>query len=190
MIERFVLNALPPRPWKNGGGSTREIAAMPPGAGMADFVWRVSVAEIASDGPFSAFPGVDRQITLLSGPGVRLRGERVDHRLDRPLAPFAFSGDDLIEASLLGGPSRDLNVMTRRGAARADLRVVEGGGAIDACDALVLFVARGAFRVASIELAADEGAIAREGAAGLRAEALGPGGALLVIRILNETTKS
>ena len=59
-------------PWKNGGGHTTEIAAEPPGAGTASFVWRVSVADIAQDGPFSAFPGIDRTLVLLSGRGMRL----------------------------------------------------------------------------------------------------------------------
>ena len=59
-------------PWKNGGGHTTEIAAEPPGAGMASFAWRVSVADIAHDGPFSAFPGVDRTLVLLAGDGMRL----------------------------------------------------------------------------------------------------------------------
>ncbi len=188
-IERFALGALPPRPWKNGGGTTREIAAAPPGAGVADFDWRVSVAEIASDGPFSAFPGVDRQIVLLEGAGVRLRGARFDRCLDRPLEPFAFAGEEPVEASLLGGPSRDLNVMTRRGAARAELRVVAGRGDVPACDALVLLAVGGAFRAGAFELAAGEGLVARGGAPALAAEACGPGGALIVILIFDEIAK-
>ena len=67
------LAATPSVPWKNGGGSTRELACWPPGAGMDSFAWRVSVATIARPGPFSAFPGVDRQIMLLEGDGVRLQ---------------------------------------------------------------------------------------------------------------------
>ena len=61
-------------PWKNGGGLTHEIAVHPSGAGMAAFEWRVSVAEVAQDGPFSRFPGVDRTLVLLAGNGVRLEG--------------------------------------------------------------------------------------------------------------------
>lgn len=60
-------------PWKNGGGETREIAAFPPGAGFDDFDWRLSIATIAEDGAFSAFPGIDRTLILLSGNGVALR---------------------------------------------------------------------------------------------------------------------
>ena len=65
-MKQFLdLASTPPVPWKNGGGSTRELACWPPGAGMDSFAWRVSVATIARPGPFSAFPGVDRQIMLL-----------------------------------------------------------------------------------------------------------------------------
>ena len=71
-IHRFTREALTATPWKNGGGVTREIVCQPPGAGMDAFDWRVSIAHIASDGPFSAFAGVDRIITLLEGAGVRL----------------------------------------------------------------------------------------------------------------------
>ena len=122
-------------PWKNGGGVTREIVCQPQsagmGAGMGDFDWRVSIAHIASDGPFSAFPGVDRVITLLSGGGVHLQSDDglVDHRLDVPLAPFAFAGEAPIHARLLAGDCHDFNVMTRRSACSASLQVVRS-----ACD--------------------------------------------------------
>lgn len=117
-------------PWKNGGGVTREIVCQPPsagvGAGMGDFDWRVSIAHIASDGPFSAFPGVDRVITLLSGGGVHLQSDdgQVIHRLDVPLVPFAFAGETPIHARLLAGDCHDFNVMTRRAACRASLQVL------------------------------------------------------------------
>ncbi len=62
---RFDRATLPATPWKNGGGVTREIVCQPPGAGLAAFDWRVSIATIASDGPFSLFAGIDRVITLL-----------------------------------------------------------------------------------------------------------------------------
>ncbi len=67
-------------PWKNGGGHTTEIAAFPAGAGLASFVWRVSIADVLQDGPFSPFPGIDRTLVLLEGEGMRLSG---DGRADR-----------------------------------------------------------------------------------------------------------
>lgn len=115
-LQRFDLAAIAPMPWKNGGGATREIACWPPGAGMDGFGWRVSVARIDRSGPFSAFPGVDREIMLLRGDGVRLRGPGIDHRLDAPGRPFAFAGDAPLDCTLLGGASTDFNLMSRRGA--------------------------------------------------------------------------
>ena len=72
------------------------------------------MASIAASGPFSAFPGVDRTIVLLGGDGVWLEGEGVRHRLDVLHDPFAFSGDAALRCELLGNPSTDFNVMTRR----------------------------------------------------------------------------
>lgn len=43
-------------PWKNGGGVTVEIAIHPPGASVNAFDWRISMATVAQDGPFSSFP--------------------------------------------------------------------------------------------------------------------------------------
>ncbi|MEO8807401.1 MAG: HutD family protein [Burkholderiaceae bacterium] len=115
--ERFDLCSITPQPWKNGAGITREIAIGPKGAGASDFDWRFSLAEVERDAPFSAFPGVDRCIVLLRGAGMRLRsdGGELDHRLDRQLVPFHFSGDTPLSATLIDGPSSDFNVMTRRG---------------------------------------------------------------------------
>ncbi|APW36479.1 histidine utilization protein HutD [Rhodoferax koreense] len=127
MLHRFAIADLPATPWKNGGGTTREIVCQPPGAGMDGFDWRVSIATIAAAGPFSAFPGVDRVIMLLDGDGVRLHTPQgLDHRLDTPLVPFPFAGDMALDCDLLGGPSTDFNVMTRRGRLRADVQVLRG----------------------------------------------------------------
>jgi environmental stress-induced protein Ves len=149
-LHRFSRGRLRAAPWKNGGGATREIACWPPGSGLDDFDWRASIATIATSGPFSVFPGVERTIVLLDGPGVLLRaapdarggggdGERFEHRLDRRYEPLDFSGDLALDGTLLpvdpqvhggaGGDadalaSIDFNVMSRRGRCRADVRVV------------------------------------------------------------------
>jgi len=122
MIQRFDLAGIPASPWKNGGGETREIVCRPAGSGSENFAWRVSVARINSDGPFSLFPGVDRVITLLEGKGISLKSPDgdIDHILDRPLIPFAFPGEAAIRAEMLGGESLDFNVMTRRSVCAAE----------------------------------------------------------------------
>ncbi|MFE2108218.1 HutD family protein [Kitasatospora sp. NPDC059463] len=120
----------PATAWRNGGGVTREVAGFPEGAGLDDFGWRVSLADVATAGPFSAFPGVDRVITLVEGPGMALTVDGAEHVVDAPFRPFAFPGDAATDCRLLGGPLVDFNVMTRRGRAAAGLVLAERPGPV------------------------------------------------------------
>ena len=120
----FDLATTPSTPWKNGGGSTQELACWPPGADMNSFEWRVSLATVDRPGPFSVFPGIDRQIMLLSGDGLHLRSPGWEHRLEPRWQPFAFSGDDAVDGAMLGGTSKDFNLMLRRGAWTGRLQVL------------------------------------------------------------------
>jgi len=117
-------------PWKNGGGTTAEVAAFPAGSSFETFGWRVSMADVASDGPFSAFPGIDRTLILVEGDGIELDVEGVVYRLDPASPKLSFSGDDMTVGRLLSGPIRDLNVMTRRDRFRHRTRFVESGVAL------------------------------------------------------------
>lgn len=100
--------------WKNGAGETAQIAAFPANAGLDDFIWRISMATIASNADFSVFPGVDRTIVGLDGAGVKLSLPAGEHILAPGGAPFRFSGDVPSAATLLSGPVQDFNVMSRR----------------------------------------------------------------------------
>jgi uncharacterized protein len=104
-------------PWKNGGGATAEIAIHPPGATVAaGFDWRLSIATIGADGPFSAFPLLDRTIMLLAGNGMTLDFADGEHvTLDRPYRPYAFAGERTAGCRLIDGPCEDLNLMVARG---------------------------------------------------------------------------
>lgn len=103
-------------PWKNGGGETTEIAAFPDGAGLDAFDWRVSMARVATDGPFSLFPGIDRTLSLLEGEALTLSFEgRSSVVLAAATPPYAFPGDVAVSGLLTDGSVVDLNVMTRRG---------------------------------------------------------------------------
>jgi len=146
-LRRFRLADVPAQPWKNGGGRTREIASWPPGAGLDDFLWRISVARIETSGPFSVFAGVDRVITLLDGPGVVLRGgfPEGEHALTEPLAPFAFPGDVAVDCEMRGAASEDLNVMSRRGRVRARVSVLHGPAGLPPAGCGMLLAARGAW---------------------------------------------
>jgi len=110
-------------PWKNGLGVTEEVAAYPPGSDLASFGWRLSIAHVGADGPFSVFAGIDRTIALLDGDGLIL--DLPDHQrveLTPRSEPFAFSGDVEIASRNSGGKTIDLNIMTRRGQFRHAMR--------------------------------------------------------------------
>ncbi len=108
-------------PWKNGGGTTTEIwKAMSPASEM---LWRLSIADVASDGPFSEFPGIDRWIMVIDGNGMELTIEGIGpKRLDRHYEPLFFPGDARTRCRLLGGPIRDFNFMIRRNFGRGLLQ--------------------------------------------------------------------
>jgi environmental stress-induced protein Ves len=104
---------LSPVPWKNGGGSTIEIAIGPPDAGFEDFDWRVSLATIEKDGAFSLFPGVDRTLALVEGHGMTLDIDGDPILITDGDPVVAFDGSSQVNAKLSRGGSTDFNVMTR-----------------------------------------------------------------------------
>lgn len=106
--------------WRNEFGWTREIHRHPEGA--AEWQWRVSIAEIDHDAPFSAFPGCDRELVLLSGEGMRLvfdDGETAT--LNPPHDRLRFAGERPLHAELVDGPTHDFNLMWRRDSVQATL---------------------------------------------------------------------
>ncbi|MFD1883346.1 HutD family protein [Paracoccus pacificus] len=116
-------------PWKNGGGVTHEFATFPEGAGLADFGWRISMAEVAADGPFSAFPGIDRTLALMAGQGIALTVDGAETTVDAGHPMLSFDGGAASFGRLLDGPMLDLNIMTRRGHWLHALRLLETRGA-------------------------------------------------------------
>lgn len=142
-------------PWKNGGGVTREIAAAfvagdGAGAALDTFAWRVSVADVAQAGPFSRFEGVDRTLVLLDGAGMLLdetAPQAQTHALTQPLDVARFAGEAAIAARLVNGPTRDFNLMVRRGAARGTLDVWRTATSHRfAAQTVLLYCARGPVR--------------------------------------------
>ena len=188
--ERFDLRRITPQPWKNGAGLTREIAVGPRGAGAGDFDWRFSLAEVERDAPFSAFPGVARCIVLLRGAGMRLRsdGGELDHRLDQPLVPFHFSGDTPLSATLIGGPSSDFNVMTRRGAWAADVTAHRSAFEAASADVTLLLCGEGEWRVTgtSSETLGPMQALLWRGPPPRIGATPQPSGALLLVRLCHD----
>lgn len=111
-MQRIEADRLPPTPWRNGGGSTRELFA---GPSVASWQVRVSLADIEQDGPFSAFPGVQRFFAVLEGAGVVLGWPEGEQQLTVDSPPCRFDGAAAPACRLVQGPTRDLNLMLRRG---------------------------------------------------------------------------
>ena len=106
--------------WRNGFGWTREILRSPHAGDGWD--WRMSIAEIEQDGPFSTFPGVERELVLLHGPGLRLRFDDDEvHEIEPPHGRLRFAGERIALGELIDGPTHDFNLMWRRDRINADL---------------------------------------------------------------------
>lgn len=105
---------IPPIPWNNGGGVTREVAKSPLAATFVNFDWRLSVADIVENGTFSSLPGVDRHSLMVSSGEVRMTidGQRMHWEMG---SGTAFPGEADVRVEVLKGPTRNLNLFTRRG---------------------------------------------------------------------------
>ena len=184
---RFDLRGIAPQPWKNGAGLTREIAFG--GARAADFDWRLSVAEVVRDAPFSAFPGIDRCITLLRGAGMHLRAVdgSVDHALTTPLVPFRFAGDIALEAALVDGACSDFNLMTRRGRWHGDVEIASGPIEIASVDVTLLLACIDEWQVGDHTLSPGQGLLWRAPPAeAIDVRPRNAGAALLVARLCHD----
>ena len=125
VVARLGPRDFRPQPWKNGGGTTTELAVHP-ASGRP--LWRVSIADVARSGPFSDFSGYERTIMLLQGEGMRLDFDAAPGAvIDRIHHPFVFDGGWKCHCTLLGGAVRDMNLMVDRTQARGAIEVVSGG---------------------------------------------------------------
>jgi environmental stress-induced protein Ves len=123
-------------PWSNGRGTTLEMLRQD---GPDGLLLRLSMASVIGDGPFSIFPGIERTLTVISGPGFRLTGEGLS-LVCAPLVPVFFPGDLAVRAEGTGGvPSVDFNVMTARALPRPDVTVEPVARFLPAGGTLYLF---------------------------------------------------
>jgi uncharacterized protein len=174
--------------WRNQLGWTREIYKAPEGN---DWDWRLSIAEIERDSAFSSFPGIDRELVLLSGNGMRLRfDDGEEHELLPPHDKLRFAGERVVTGELLDGPTHDFNLMWRREHVHAELwhRPLVGPMVIFAEPgstwAVHLLAGRARFADDSglPPLQAGDTAILQAGAEKLR-HVIEGGGELLVVRV-------
>lgn len=111
-------------PWKNGGGITHEVAKAKVGGKLQ---WRLSLAEVDSDEPFSLFPGLARILTVIDGEGMDLRdaSAAIAHDVP-PLTPVHFSGDDQLHGILRSGKCLDFNLIYDPQRFSGSMQVVSG----------------------------------------------------------------
>ncbi len=109
---RMKLQDIALTPWRNGLGTTRELVAFP----VRDhWHWRLSVSDIEQDGPFSCFEGVERWFAVLEGDGLRLAIDGSPHLLTRESQPLDFDASAQTLCEIVGGPTRNFNLMVRQG---------------------------------------------------------------------------
>ena len=175
--------------WKNDGGWTTEIASAAMPASESGFRWRVSIAEIERDGPFSSFPGIERDLLLLAGKGIELDiNDAPVQRLDRRFQHIHFAGEDQVACRLLAGPTRDFNVMAARGQVSAEVHARPLNGTMlvfvePASSWLIhVFSGQASARGADQTVAAESGAtLLVDASAGVRERIVIEGGAELVL---------
>lgn len=155
--------AAQPVSWKNGGGVTRELALRERDGRM---VWRISLADITRDGPFSAFPGLARIHCVVEGAGHILTSNA--NRLEaRPLAPLHFDGALELDARLRDGPSKAFNVIYDPLRVKAEAEMLGGGQVPPADGEQVLFTVSGSLDMGQAgRFTAGEGLVTKTAATG------------------------
>ena len=135
MIRHLTPSDYKTMPWANGKGVTVEMLRVEVAGAVK---WRLSRASVVEDGDFSLFPGIDRNLTVITGPGFDLVS--ADATLPaRPLRPVAFPGDVAIRAAGVTAPSDDFNVMTARGLPKPQVQVITTATDLSAGGTLAIF---------------------------------------------------
>lgn len=173
-------------PWKNGGGETREVLVSPAGAALNEIDWRISLATVATDGPFSTFDGIERTLSVIRGAGIHLTvADALPKLLLDSSEPFTFAGESKTTATLVDGGIVDLNVMTRRATFRHSVRRLSCHGRLQlepASGTTIVFCQRGELHLATERLQPEDCAIFASPAAAIELRSTEPT-ELLVIEL-------
>ena len=121
-------------PWANGLGTSYEVASDRNVDGV--WTWRVAIAPVVLDGPFSVMPGVDRELVVIEGNGMVLNVDDESVKC-MPGQVVRFSGDSVTIARLVDGPTVDLGLMTVRGSVTGSMLVVVDVGDVTDSNVIV-----------------------------------------------------
>jgi uncharacterized protein len=158
------IESIAPERWRNGGGITRAVAS-------EGDDWRVSIAEVERDGPYSSFEGIARISLVLRGLGVKLR-HADDSVILMPFEAVEYDGGTAWDASLIGGTVTALNVMTRIGTYRARVQAIVRPVTVDAGYAAVVVALDAECRCDSVSIGTGEVAVIAPVDRSLRFEAI------------------
>ena len=160
-MHRFDLRTIPAQPWANGAGTRQELAT---GDHGGETVWRLSVAAIERDGPFSTYPGLARLHTLIAGVGTRLMGAGIDIEV-RPMVPVAFDATVPLDCTLIEGPATAFNLIYDPAAIHAELLALDAGAHLIEAREIAMFCVSGSAAIDGQSLEAGQGAVAETAAA-------------------------
>ena len=180
------------RPWKNGGGSTTEIAACPPAAGLEAFDWRISMASVTVPGRFSRFDGVDRTLAVVEGRlELAFDGQAGSIELSAASRPHSFPGDIDCFGTPIGNEVVDLNLMVRRGRWTGTIERIASLGTVSIAlaspCAIILFVDKGSLEWRSDTVSLRPWDAIRIDDAASESIALGSDGAVYVLSLAPAT---
>jgi environmental stress-induced protein Ves len=121
-------------PWANGKGISYEIASDRDTSNQ--WSWRVAIAPVVEDGPFSSLPGIDRHLVVIDGNGMVLEvnGMTVECSSGQVVS---FAGDATTSARLIDGPVIDVGLMTVNGLYTGSISVVTDVGSVIESDLIV-----------------------------------------------------
>jgi len=123
-----------PMPWANGRGTSYEIASDRSEAG--EWTWRLAMAPVNEDGPFSRIECVNRSLAVVEGAGMLLSVDRKKLQC-LPMQVVRFRGDAVTEAALTDGPIMDINLMVRRKEAEGEMAMVSDAGLLNGASIVV-----------------------------------------------------
>ena len=150
-------------PWKNGGGTSIDIATDTATGGE---VWRFGRTPIPVAGPFSDYTGYDRVQVLVAGRGLVLDTPEGEIDVRAPFRPVHYRGEVRIVSRLEAGPVEVVNLIGLRARVTVDLQVLDAGASMSLAGGLhFAYAPAGAARVDGLALPADHS---------LRIEAAGP----------------
>ncbi len=151
LIQRAISRE--PRPWRNGLGVQYEVTANGP---LPDgWTWRLSTADLNHDVPFSIYAGVTREFCVAVGSGVILTIDGVEHRCG-PHSITTFEGGSSVQASIIDGPTKDINLMVKLGSPPMHMSIHTKGESFQAVEALVALSGGATLMVDQTEVELDE----------------------------------